>query len=364
MPASLQLAMTSASQRHNRQLFAELLSDPPSFESSCEPVREEDTVAETEDYGPSYAAIALASYSPQEEVDDNENVLSIKTGDVLETWPDETSGWWWARDQNGNDGYVPSTFIQVLNEEDELVAGMDRGHLLNSRSNVAIATPICDTDIPVIPAQIVSVPLITREPTAPPFEDLQETTPVQTSLRIAIPPPAPPRDALEPLHGKNGSKKLTPTVALNIVSRGVRHLLNKRSTSRSPPGSPLEEEVHALRARNTALESEHARLRRQLHDVSKRKFQQKVARDAEYAQRPPDVREPRKCSLCRRNDRATTISPCGHSFCTTCERRVLQMHACALPPPPTPDQHGKTELAAMAKCPLCAEDVESILHMC
>lgn len=356
--------MTLASQRHERHHLAELLSDPTSSDESRDPVHEEDTVAETEDYGPSYPAIVLASYSPDVGADDTENVLSIRAGDMLDTWPDGTSGWWWARDRNGNDGYVPSTFIQLFNEENERNLDMDRDRPLDGRAGVTIATPISEFDIPVIPARVISVPLVTREPTAPPFEDLQEITPVHTSLRIAIPPPAPERDMLEPSPSTSGSKKLTPTVALNIVSKGVRHLLHKKSTSKSPPGSPLEEEVQALRARNSALESEQARLRRQLHDVSQRKSQQKVASDTEFARRPLDVRKTRKCSLCRRNDRATTLSPCGHSFCVPCERRVIQMHALALPPPPTPDQHVNTELAAMAECPLCAQEVESILHIC
>lgn len=56
---------------------------------------------------PSMPAVAVSPWSPVQS-----NALELREGDVLETWPEDESCWWWARNENGDEGYIPNTLIE------------------------------------------------------------------------------------------------------------------------------------------------------------------------------------------------------------------------------------------------------------
>ncbi|KAJ8605335.1 hypothetical protein CTAYLR_002388 [Chrysophaeum taylorii] len=189
-------------------------------------------------YGPCLTATAVADFKPDA---GQTNALPFSCGDLLETWPEEGSDWWWAQNRKGDEGYVPRTLVELDVVVEALPESRTRTVWLETR-DLAVATPV----------------LATRLPSAPPFELEEEDD--APRLRIDIPPPD-----FEP----RIRSKLTPTKALqSVMKNGVRTLLGGGGSKKKSTTTTLEDEVRALRARNHHLEHERRRLQQEL-DLSR-----------------------------------------------------------------------------------------------
>lgn len=248
-------------------------------------------------YGPCRSAVALCAFAGSYD----STTLAFAAGEALEVWPDG-SGWWWAQNSCGDEGYVPRTLV-----------ALDDGH-------ITVATPVLE-----IPAEVV--------PSAPPFEPDE-------------PPPPPPPQCSSPRGGA-----LTPTKALSSMRRGMRTLLSgaKKVSPTAPPSPEAEEsalkgEVRELRARNVSLQIDNLRLQSELEQLS--------------PPMSPPATPSSRCSECGSRETATTLVPCGHVLCGECGRlacRVLGGRSTM----------GSTEevLTELRHCPVCAGRVTSLVHL-
>ena len=110
-----------------------------------------------DEYGPPKVAHAVDDYIPH--LEDEANAVPLVVGERLLCWPDETS-WWWARKEDGNEGYVPGTLVVVV------------------AWDPVVALPVTPSTRHLPQAEIVE-PALTRPPSAPPLEEEEDlpTTP-------------------------------------------------------------------------------------------------------------------------------------------------------------------------------------------
>ena len=221
-----------------------------SREKLCGPFLELLKESYSESYGRPEVAQAVDDFLP--DVEEEANALALMAGESILVWPEESTQWWWALKQNGQEGYVPGTLVLVSDERassDEPVASeaMSEAEALRA----AIVASLREARVPVVALPLTAS---TRNlPRAEIVEDVERPPPLPAFQILTRPPSAPP------LEDEVTTPRRANTTLLQL-RRGLRALLLKRKNHDD------EREVAALRAQCASLEHDRERLQRALDD--------------------------------------------------------------------------------------------------